>query len=71
MITKEQLETIGFHSKDNTEYYDWGSWEVMFNIKTQTLYEHCEVNGVGEELGKMTNINTLIEIYELMFGSLE
>lgn len=71
MITKEQLENIGFHSTDSTEYYDWGSWDVMFNIKTQILYSHCEVNGDVEELTRVTDINKLVEIYELMFGSLE
>lgn len=69
MITKEQLNNIGFHSTDNTEYYDWGNWSVMFNIKTQTLYEHCEVNGVGEILTKVTNIQKLIDIYSSMFGN--
>jgi hypothetical protein len=71
MITKEQLESLGFETTDNTEYYDWGNFSVMYNIKTQTLFEHCEVNGVGEELTRITKIEELKEIYESMFGSLE
>jgi hypothetical protein len=71
MITQEQLESIGFRSKDGHEYYDVGTWDMMYDIKTQTLYSHCEVDGVGEKHGRITDIQMLKDAYESMYGSLD
>lgn len=71
MITKEELESIGFQSIDGHEYYDCGSWEMMYDIKTQTLYSFCEYKGLGEKHGRITDIQMLKDAYESMFGSLD
>ena len=64
MITKEQLEEIGFSSTDDCEYYDVGSWDFIYNIKTQKLYSHCEVYGDVEFLANVNNIEKLKKLLE-------
>jgi len=71
MVSKEQLNEIGFKSSDNYQFYDWGSFNIMFNIKTQKVFTHDEVYGVCEEICIIRDIDHLIEVYELMFGSLK
>jgi len=68
MITKEQLNEIDFVSIDGTEYFDVPIWDAMFNIKTQTLFSHNEVNGETEEICKVTDIEKLKELYDLLFN---
>jgi len=66
MITKGQLEDIDFRTLDDVEYYDVGTWDYMFNIKTQKLYTHCEVYGDVEHLADVSDIENLKEILELL-----
>jgi hypothetical protein len=66
MITKEQLKNIGFYTTDDVEYYDYWSFDYMFNIKTQKLYSHCEVYGDVEYLTIVNEIEKLKEILELL-----
>ena len=66
MITKEQLEKIGFRSTDTTLYYDVDTWDYEYNIKTQELFSHCEVYGSTEFLTKVTNIEKFIELIETL-----
>ena len=65
-ITKAQLEAIGFRSKDATLYYDVGDWDYEYNIKTQELFSHCEVDGVTELITRVTSIEKLEELIELL-----
>lgn len=39
MITKEQLNSIGYQSKDGNKYYIWGYWEYEYRIKPQELWQ--------------------------------
>jgi len=64
MITKEQLKENGFSSKNGFEYYDWGTWDFMYNIKTQKLYSHCEVYGDVDFLANVNNIEKLKKLLE-------
>jgi len=66
MITKEQLKNIDFYTKDGIEYYDYWSFDFMFNIKTQKLYSHCETYGDVEYLTSVNEIEKLKEILELL-----
>jgi hypothetical protein len=66
MITKQQLEEIGFKSKDTTLYYDVDTWDYEYNIKTQELFNHCEVEGATEFLTKVTDIEKFIELIETL-----
>lgn len=68
MITKEELLNAGLHSQDGVEWYDGNGPQIMYNIKEQTLYEHCEVDGVGEKLCVVTEIEKLVELYYNMFN---
>lgn len=67
MITREQLKEVGFTSIDYTLYYDVPNWDYEYNIKTQELFDHCEVEGATELIAKVTDIEKfkeLIEIYK-------
>jgi hypothetical protein len=64
VITREQLEEIGFSSKDNTLYYDAPNYEFEYNVKTQDLYAFDEVDGSTEHLCRVTNIGTLKNVIE-------
>ena len=64
MITRAQLNEIGFSSEDNTLYYDAPNWDFEYNIKTQDLYRFSEVDGATDHLCRVTNIETLKEILE-------
>jgi pectin methylesterase-like acyl-CoA thioesterase len=65
MITREQLEEIGFLSPDNTLYYDTGMWDYEYNVKTQKLFSHCEVDGDTEFIARVTDIEKFKEIIEI------
>jgi hypothetical protein len=67
MITKEELFKVGYHTNDGTEFYDGNGPQSMYNIKEQTLYSHCEVDGVGEKLCMVKDINKLVELYYEIF----
>ena len=67
MITREQLKELDFLSTDYTLYYDVGNWDYEYNIKTQELFSHCEVDGTTEFIARITDIEKfkeLIEIYK-------
>ena len=67
MITKDELISVGFYSDNGYEFYDNNGPQSMYNVKSQSLYEHCEVDGVGEKLVVITNIDELVEIYYTYF----
>lgn len=67
MITKEELEDAGYHTRDNVEFYDGNGPQSMYNIKEQALYMHCEVDGVGEKLCVIKEIDKLVELYYQIF----
>jgi len=59
MISKEQLESIGFSTEDNTLYYDAPNWDFEYNIKTQELFSFNDGYGEPEFLCRVTDINQL------------
>lgn len=67
MITKEQLNSIEFYNANySNEFYDVYGPEFMFDIKSQTLYEHCEVDGVKDALCKVTDFEKLKEVLNVL-----
>lgn len=65
MINKEQLNSINFYSDFKYhEFYDNGP-DFMFDIKTQMLYDHCEVDGVLDVICKVTDFEKLKEVLSL------
>ncbi len=40
------------------------SEEVVFNSKNNTLYDFCEVEGIGESIVKVKNLEELKEIID-------
>lgn len=64
MISKEQLESIGFSTEDNTLYYDAPNWDFEYNIKTQELFSFNELDGETEFLCRVTDINKLEELID-------
>jgi hypothetical protein len=66
MIKKEELNSIGFRSGNGYEFYDVGSWDFMYNIKTQKLYSHCEVHGDLEFLTSVNDIEKLKELLDIV-----
>lgn len=67
MISKEELLGVGYHTSDDVEFYDGNGPQSMYNIKEQALYEHCEVDGVGEKLCIIKEIDKLVELYYEIF----
>ena len=67
MITKDELESVGFFSDNGYEFYDSNGPDSMYDIREQTLYEHCEVHGVLEKLAVITKLEDLIELYYAIF----
>lgn len=65
MITKEELNSIDYVSKDDTEFCIPGDWEYLFNIKSQELWNIND--GVGEPtfLCKVTDFTKLQELLAL------
>lgn len=65
MVTKQQLNSLHFYNgKSSHEFYDNGP-DFMFDIKTQKLYDHCEVAGVLDVICKVTDFEKLKEILNL------
>ena len=62
MITKEQLESIDFRTKDGTLYHDYYRFDFEYNIKSQDLYDFNEVNGETEYICSVVDINQLKEL---------
>jgi hypothetical protein len=58
MISREDLKELGFNcfNKDTSLFYD-GLFDYMFDIKTQMLHHHCEVDGKIEPIKTIYNIN--------------
>jgi hypothetical protein len=72
MIKEEELEELGFFPNWNTfEFYDGFSCDWMYNIKTQTLYAHCEYSGDLDEMAVFTKEEDLKEFLETNFRSKE
>ena len=63
MITRDDLRNLEFacFNKDRSLFYD-GLFDYMFDIKTQILYSHCEVNGNIEELALIKTIEQFKEL---------
>jgi hypothetical protein len=63
MITKEQLESLGFVTEDGgLTYTDAPDWDFEFNIKTQELWNINDGFGEPEFLCKITDFNKLENI---------
>ena len=65
MITKENLNSIGFVSVDSTLYCDDG-WEHEFNIKNQELWYINDGYGEPEFLCRITKFDGLKELLEIL-----
>lgn len=65
MITKEQLNSIDYTSKDGTLYHLFGDWEYEYNIKTQELWAINDGYGEPEFLCKVIDFEKLKELLEL------
>lgn len=62
MISKEELESEGLTTENGFEYYDYPTFDFMFDVKQQQLFTHCEVTGKVDYLCPMNNIEKLKEI---------
>lgn len=66
MITREQLNSIDYTSKDGTEYFIFGSLEYMFNIKTQQLWHTNDGVGEPEFLCVVMDFEKLKELLDIL-----
>ena len=64
MIIKKELESIGFRTKDGTLYHDYYRFDFEYNIKSQYLYDHDEVDGKIEFICRVMDIHELRELTE-------
>lgn len=69
MITKEELESIGFYNNYNKVSFYFNNENFLFSISDNTLYIVDEINGADEPIGKFYNIEdlkqTLYSIYSM------
>lgn len=69
IINKESLEQLGFtpYSKNSFEYVHFNE-EFVYNIKDKSVYEFCEVDGVGEKLTTITKVDKLEEFLNIYYA---
>ena len=62
-VIKEGTFTI---SKDGN-YYDFNSeYTICFEGNRVILYDHCEVNGIGEPIKDLTSLKDLINTIDVL-----
>jgi hypothetical protein len=66
MITKDELNSIGYVSNDNSSYVVPGEWEYEFNIKTQELWHINDGFGDPEFLCKVTDFEKLKDLLNIL-----
>lgn len=66
VITKEQLNSIDYVSKDETEYVIPGDWDYLFNIKTQELWFINDGVDDPEFLCRVTDFEKLKELLNII-----
>lgn len=66
MVTKEQLNSIDYTSKDETEYMKYGVWEYLFNIKTQELWSLNDGLNEPEFLCRVTSFEKLKDLINII-----
>ena len=66
MITKEQLNSIDYVSKDETEYMNPCDWDYLFNIKTQELWSLSDGLNEPEFLCRVTNFEKLKDLLNII-----
>ena len=64
MITKEELNSIGYRSTNETEYYDLGTCDYLFNIKTQELF-YIEDGMCNDFMCRVTDFEKLKEFIKI------
>lgn len=69
IINKESLEQLGFtpYSKNSFEYVHLNE-EFVYNLKDKSIYEFCEVEGVGEKLTTITKVDKLEEFLNIYYA---
>ena len=65
MIKEEDLKNTVFSQTTPGGLFFDCNLNYAFDVKTQTFYLHDEVEGDLEELTKITDMETLQEIYEI------
>ena len=62
-LTTKQQKELGFNPYKNSgyEFVHW-SEEIAFNSKDNTVYEFCEVDGIGKSIVKVNNYNELKDL---------
>lgn len=62
-ITNKQQKELGFNpfNKSEYEFVHW-SEEIAFNSKDDTVYEFCEVDGIGKSIVKVKNYDELKDL---------
>lgn len=65
MITKKQIESLGFTTTNGSDYYDAFNWEYMFNVHSQELYSINDGHGEPQLLCKCIDLDHLKEVIEL------
>lgn len=62
MITEEQLNEIGYFSKEGIGYKIPGTWDFEYNIKTQYLWNFNKGMGQPEFIEHVTDFERLKEL---------
>jgi len=70
MITKGELKSLGYYTDNGYEFYDVNGPQSMYNIREQSLYEYCEINGIGKKLAVVKTLEELIELYYAIFNEI-
>jgi hypothetical protein len=68
MIKEKDLEHSAFSVKNPDGLIFDGDFSYAFDIRTQTLYMHDEVNGELTFMSRITDIQELEEIYHTLLG---
>lgn len=64
-LTNKQQKDLGFHpfERNSYELIHWTE-EIAFNTKNNTVYEFCEVDGVGKSIVQVNSYTELKDLIE-------